>query len=181
VVGADDTKMKRDAVTDPVELCAEQPEPYVRPCWYRAYIDHRPEGFQARSAADVEGLCRGLAGLQREACITAASVIGPSDPSDQLELCAQLADPLDAANCVRGTKVQNLLDAPMATYVELIERCGAFSGSARTACHRWLGKTLAVLTDGAFAREGCPRLSGRARRQCEAGAASMDEALVTFS
>ena len=182
VVGADDTKMKRDAVTDPVELCRDQPEQYVRPCWYRAYIDNRPEGFQVRSSADVEGLCRGLGGLQREACVTAASVIGPSDPAAQLQLCAELGDTLDAANCVRGTKVQNLLDAPTETYVGLIEQCSTFRRAARVACYRWLGKTLAVLTNGEFARKGCPQLPGAAaRRECEAGAATMDEALVTFS
>jgi hypothetical protein len=68
-----------------------------------------------------------LAGLQREACITAASVIGPADPA------------------------------------------------------RWLGKTIGVLTDGGFAQAGCPQLAAPARRQCRAGAAGMDEALVTFS
>jgi hypothetical protein len=182
VAGADDTKQKRDAVTDPVELCADQPEPYVRACWYRAYIDHRPEGFQVRSSADIEGLCRGLGGLQREGCVTAASVIGPSDPAVQLGLCAELANELDAANCVRGTKVQNLLDAPIDTFVGLIDQCRGFQRGARAACYRWLGKTLSVLTDGEFASAGCPRLSGAAaRRECEAGAATIDEALVTFS
>jgi hypothetical protein len=39
-----------------------------------------------------------------------------------------------------------------------------------------------VLTDGAFGRVGCPELTGaEARRDCEAGAARIDEALVTFS
>jgi hypothetical protein len=39
-----------------------------------------------------------------------------------------------------------------------------------------------VLTDGRFARLGCPRLEpARARRQCRAGAETMEEALVTFS
>jgi hypothetical protein len=39
-----------------------------------------------------------------------------------------------------------------------------------------------VLTDGAFGRDGCPRLRGaQARRACAAGAATMDEALETFS
>jgi hypothetical protein len=182
VVGADDARLTEEPVTDPRELCAEQPEPYVRGCWYRAFIDNRPKGFEITAPEDVVGLCEGLPGLQREACITAASVIGPSDPAEQLELCAAVRDPRDAANCVRGTKVQNLLDAPTATYVGLIERCGDFRRTARAACYRWLGKTLAVLTDGEFARAGCPRLrAAAARRECEAGAATMDEALVTFS
>ena len=113
--------------------------------------------------------------------MTAGSVIGPSDPAEQLELCAGLRDASDAANCVRGTKVQNLLDAPIADYVRLIRRCGRFDGSARAECYRWLGKTLAVLTDGEFGRSGCPQLRAAARRECEAGARTIDEALVTFS
>jgi hypothetical protein len=45
-----------------------------------------------------------------------------------------------------------------------------------------LGKTLGVVTDGDFARAGCPQLEAAdARRLCDAGARSMDEALVTFS
>jgi hypothetical protein len=66
--------------------------------------------------------------------------------------------------------------------VDLISRCAVFLGAPRAACYRWLGKTLAVVTDGRFARTGCPRLaSARARSWCRAGARSMHEALVTFS
>jgi hypothetical protein len=84
--------------------------------------------------------------------------------------------------CVRGTKVQNLLDYPASTHVDLISRCAVFTGAARAACFRWLGTTLAVLTDGKFARTGCPRLEPeRARRLCQAGARSMNDALATFS
>ncbi len=85
-------------------------------------------------------------------------------------------------SCVRGTKVQNLLDYPTSTHVDLISRCAVFTGAPRAACFRWLGKTLAVLTDGKFARSGCPRLgSARARQLCRAGARTMNDALVTFS
>ena len=57
-----------------------------------------------------------------------------------------------------------------------------FDGRPRTGCYFWLGKTLAVVTDGAFAEEGCPELQSDAvRRECTAGADSMDEALVTLS
>jgi hypothetical protein len=109
-------------------------------------------------------------------------VIGPPDPAVQLQLCGGLADRSDAENCVRGTKVQNLLGYPVATYVQLIERCELLARAARAACYRWLGKTLAVLTNGDFERAGCPRLTAAdARRQCSAGARSMHEALVTFS
>jgi hypothetical protein len=78
--------------------------------------------------------------------------------------------------------VQNLLGRPTAVYVELIDRCELFAGATRGACYRWLGKTLAVLTDGEFARIGCPQLVDKdARRECRAGARTLDEPLVTFS
>jgi hypothetical protein len=46
---------------------------------------------------------------------------------------------------------------------------------------RWLGKTITVVTDGAFARSGCPRLAPGARQACAAGARTSEDALVTFS
>ena len=70
--------------------------------------------------------------------------------------------PGEAASCVRGTKVQNLLGASTDTFVRLIGRCDYFSGTARAACFLWLGKTITVVTDGAFARSGCPELAGPA-------------------
>lgn len=182
VVGADDARLREEPVLDPRVLCGAQRDAYVRPCWYRAFIDSRPQGFQVSSTQDLESMCDGLEGLQREACMTGASVIGPVDPAAQMQLCATLKDPLDAANCVRGTKAQRLLDGPDAAYVDLIARCATFADAARPACYRWLGKVLAVLTDGGFERFGCPELAGAAaRRECVAGARSMEEALVTFS
>jgi len=181
VVGADDASLSEEAVKDPRELCGAAPVQFVRPCWYRAWIENRPEGFDLTTAEDFDGLCFQLRGLQREACMTAASVIGPPDPAVQIDLCADLAAASDAEACVRGVKVQNLMGRPTAEFVELVDRCSVL-GQARDACYRWLGKTVAVLTDGAFAREGCPRLRGAAaRRACAAGAATMDDALETFS
>ena len=180
VVGADDARLPEDAVTDPRELCGAQPNAFVRPCWYRAFVDNRPDDVRIESPSDLDSLCSGLEGLQREACITAASVIGPPDPAAQLELCAGLADSADAESCIRGTKVQNLLGYPSSAFVDLIGGCDLVR-AARAACYRWLGKTLAVLTDGGFERTGCSRLPADARRHCRAGARSMDEALVTFS
>ena len=94
--------------------------------------------------------------------MTAASVIGPPDPRAQLRICSRLRDPSDAANCVRGTKVQNLQDAPTETYVRLIGGCERFAPAVRAACYGWLGKTLAVLTDGEF---GTHRLPAARRRR----------------
>jgi hypothetical protein len=182
VVGADEATIAGEPVTDPYLLCAEQPEAYVRPCWYRAFLENRPAGFRVEAPADIEDLCEGLEALQHDGCVTAASLIGPADPAEQLGICSRLRDPSDAANCVRGTKVQNLQDAPVETYVRLVGGCERFAPAARSACYRWLGKALAVLTDGDFGQTGCPRLGGAdARRECEAGARLMDEPLVTFS
>jgi hypothetical protein len=65
VVGADDAELSGEAVTDPRELCGAQAAAFVRPCWYRAFVDNRPEGFQVRSSRDLDDLCAGLERLQR--------------------------------------------------------------------------------------------------------------------
>lgn len=182
VLGADDASVPAGAVRDPRELCAAQPAVFVKPCWYRSFLENRSEGFVLETPEDLDGLCAGLERAQREGCITAAALIGPPDPTAQLDICARLRDPADAASCVRGTKVQNLLDAPTRTYVRLIDHCRTFARTPRPACYRWLGKALAVLTDGGFASDGCPRLKGAAaRRECLAGARTMEDALETFS
>ena len=82
---------------------------------------------------------------------------------------------------MRGTKVQNLQDAPTEAYVRLVGGCERFARAARGPCYRWLGKTLAVLTDGEFGQTGCSQLAEAARRECEAGARRMEDPLVTFS
>ena len=143
VIGVDEAIRAADAVTSPYELCAAQRDEFVRPCWYRAFVDTRPPGFQTASPSDLLRLCGGLDGVQRAGCMTAASVIGPTDPAVQLQLCASGLAPVDAVSCIHGTKVQNILGKPIATYVGLIGGCDAFSGAIRVACYRWLGKTLA--------------------------------------
>jgi hypothetical protein len=66
--------------------------------------------------------------------------------------------------------------------VRLAGRCELFAGATRTACYRWLGKAVAVLTDGAFLRRGCPLLEpADAPRACAAGARELESALETFS
>ena len=109
-------------------------------------------------------------------------MIGPADPEEQLALCADLDDQPDAVACIRGTKAQNLLGASTTAYVRLVRRCEIFAGATRLACYRWLGKAVAVLTDGAFQRGGCPLLpSAAARITCRAGAREREGPLVTFS
>jgi hypothetical protein len=182
--GVDEARLATEVEKNPRILCGEQPAEFVRPCWYRAFIENRPEGFVASTPEDLEGLCEGLRGVQRSGCMTAASVIGPADPAAQLVVCSRLPSAADAESCVRGTKAQNLLEADERELLRLIEGCARFGGRAgpRRECYRWLGKTLAVLTDGEFAGSGCPQLRGAAaRRECAAGAARMEDALVTFS
>jgi hypothetical protein len=179
-IGADDTTPPETLVDDPRKLCGAQAAEFVRPCWYRAFIDDRPDEPIA-SAADILALCDGLAGLQRQACITAASVVGPPDPPEQLSFCTEL-DGEDAVSCIRGTKVQNLIVSPPEDHVALIRGCDGFAAETRLACYRWLGKVLAVLTDGEFEQYGCESLAdGPARRACLRGAGEIDEPLVTFS
>ena len=182
VAGLDDAEPPAETETDQARLCSEQPDEFVRPCWYRAFVDRRPEGVVIESWSEIDSLCAGLSGLQREACITAASVIGPADPRVQIPLCRGFQG-REAVACIRGVKAQNLLGQPPEILLDTIQRCDLFAVSAtRNACYRWLGKTLSVLTDGAFAREGCRKLGGAmARRACTAGARSVDEPLVTFS
>jgi hypothetical protein len=181
VAGFDNTRAAGAApVTDPRELCAGQRPAFVAPCWYRAFVDTRATRPSTSSGGDIERLCSGLAGLQRGSCVTAAAVIGPPDPVDQLAICAEL-ETEDAESCIHGTKVQNLIKYPEATHVDLIRHCGFFQNDARLECYRWLGKTLSVITDGRFGETGCPQLVPDAATFCAEGAALIDEPLVTFS
>ena len=181
VAGLDETEQPAEVVDDPRRLCADQPERFVLPCWYRAYVDSRPPG-EITVTADLQRLCAELEGIQREGCITAGSVIGPADPRSQLAMCAGLRG-ADAQACIHGVKAQNFLGQSIEADVALVERCELFAEPAgRQECFRWLGKTLSVVTDGEFGEAGCTALSqADARRLCEQGAAAMDEPLVTFS
>ena len=181
VKGYDDTKSPAPRpVTNPKQLCAAQSPMFVKQCWYRSFLESRPAGFQTDSAASMDRLCAGLRGSQRDACITAASVIGPPDPADQLAICAQFRGP-DALSCIHGTKVQNLLRYPIGTYVGVIQGCNRFAGATKAACYSWLGKTISVVTNGRFRTIGCTKLAPDARRACVAGARSMNGPLETFS
>ena len=130
----------------------------------------------------LDVLCDGLHGLQRAACITGAALIGPADPEQQLELCAQFDDARDAVACIRGTKTQNLLGAATAAYVRLLGRCELFAGGTVTACYRWPGWRWPCSRTGGSSVTGCPALpSAPARTACGAGAREREGPLVTFS
>jgi hypothetical protein len=181
-MGVDDAPLAGRPIRDPRKLCASLSDEFVRPCWYRAFLETRPKDFALERAEDVEGLCSGLRGMQRSACITGASVIGPPDPRAQLRLCAGLRSAADAAACARGVKVANVPDAEMSEYVEIASGCADLPRGARAPCFGWMGTALTVVTDGAFAGEGCQGLAGNsARRACVAGANRSEGALETFS
>ena len=87
----------------------------------------------------------------------------------------------DASACLRGVPDQALAGRPR-QQLALIRACVRMAVGARASCYSWLGRTLAVVTNGVFRERGCTRLrSARARTDCSAGAARMYDALVTFS
>ena len=176
--GQDQTRKPRGAAMTIPVLCRNQPRDFVLPCWYRAFIENRPRGYQTRSARDLQYLCQDTSGLQRFGCITAASVIGSSNPLEQLTVCRELAI-TDMLACIHGTKVQNLNIASRIDQLRVINRCDAFPQAIQTGCYEWLAKVLAVITDGRFERDGCPDVIRP--RTCQRGARSYNGPLVTFS
>ena len=128
VNGIDATAKPKNPVTDPRELCGAQPEEFVRPCWYRAFVE-TAAGTRTESGAQIDEMCAGLEGLQRQACVTGAIVIGPPDPRNQLAVCASLEPTTDVAACIRGTKVQNLINFTRELQVELIKDCKQISAA----------------------------------------------------
>jgi hypothetical protein len=158
------------------QLCSRYP--YVRGCWYRAFLENHPSR-PIRTAADLLAVCRGMRGLNHEACLTAGALVSSSDPFTQVRLCRGLHG-LDAVDCVRGTAVAALEQSPLSEQVELAASCRSFDAAARPGCYRWLGKALAVVTNGGFLRTGCARL-GSGAADCRRGAALYNGALVTFS
>ena len=170
VNGLDDTVKPENPVTEPRELCGAQPEEFVRPCWYRAFVE-TAAGTRTESAAQFEELCGGLTGLQRHACVTGASVIGPPDPLNQLTVCASLDDPQDVEACIRGTKVQNLLNFDPQLQVDLIKACNPRSAARlrSRATAGWARRSASSAT-ASSSDTGCPELpTPAARRACLAG------------
>jgi hypothetical protein len=175
--GADGTARPRGAEISPRSLCDGRLT-YVRPCWYRYFLE-RALALPVRTPADLRRSCRGLQALERSACISAAALTISSNPFDQMRVCAQLRGP-DAASCVRGVPDQALA-GQAAKQLALVRACGQMAVGARRSCYEWLGRTLAVVTNGAFRVWGCGQLGRFARAACVAGAKKMDRALVTFS
>jgi len=168
--GADGTTRPRGAALSPHVICDGR-FTYVRPCWYRYFLE-QPIGRPIRDAADLRSACRGLSPIERFGCISGATLTVSSDPFEQIRVCARLSG-RDAAACVRGIADQALAGQPR-RQLALIRMCRAVGSD----CYAWLGRTLAVVTNGRFR---CSALAARGRRACRTGAAQMDDALVTFS
>jgi hypothetical protein len=106
-----------------------------------------------------------------------------------MRICAGLRG-RDASACLRGVPSQALAGEPgrqlrliraCSRQLRLIRACSRITVAARSECYAWLGRTLAVVTNGAFSERGCMKLTGSARSACVAGAKRLDAALVTFS
>jgi hypothetical protein len=178
-VGRDGTKRQRSGAVSARSLCGRQADDFVRPCWFRYFLELPPKRLPA-NATGVRKLCRGLEGIQRVGCVSAASLITSADPFTQMNICARLRG-ADVVSCLYGLSVQNLSDAAGARRVSLIERCGKLRPAARSGCYEWLGTGLTVVTNGRFRHLGCPFIGRDGRSSCLAGANRMNKALVTFS
>jgi hypothetical protein len=179
IAGRDSTQRQRHAVTSARVLCVRAISAFVRPCWYRYFLELPPKQLPT-NAAGIRALCAGLTALQRAGCIGAASLITSPDPFIQIRICARLRA-ADTVSCLYGMNVQNVATARGSQRVKLIERCSALRRSAQGACYEWLGTTLSVVTNGRFERLACPFIAPAGRTACLGGASRMNRALVTFS
>jgi hypothetical protein len=177
--GGDGTTRPKGADTDPRSLCAAYE--YARPCWYRFFWE-RKLSERVDGRADLRRLCRGVDGPQRAGCIAGASLLIVRDraPADHAKVCTGLGG-TDALNCLRGVNVP-VLAGKRSEQFRLLRTCSGMPRSTRGGCYAWFGRTLAVVTNGRFARSGCPRLrTAEARAACFAGARRMGQPLGTFS
>ncbi len=177
--GGDGTTRPQNADTSPRAVCGRVT--FVRPCWYRFFWERMPE-VRVYDPEDIMRLCVGLRGIQRAGCVAGASLSmsRAREPADQARTCG-LLDGADALNCIRGVAVPALANRWF-EQLRLIRTCRGFPKEARWGCFSWFGRTLAVVTDGRFTRDGCPHLDPRhARISCVAGARRMQHALRTFS
>jgi hypothetical protein len=177
--GGDDTTRPKAADTNPRTLCARFE--FARPCWYRFFWE-RKQSAQVDEASDLRRLCRGLTGLQRAGCISGASLLAVRnrDPFEHARLCRGLGRN-DALNCFRGVSVP-LLVGNRWDQLRLTRSCAKLPQASRFGCYSWFGRTINVVTNGRFEREGCPRLRiPEARVACLSGARKFGKAIGTFS
>jgi hypothetical protein len=179
IEGADQTRMPAGGAASPRAHSGRQTREFVRACWYRALLEHPPPGG-VETATGVLTTCRGLHGLQHSACVTAASLIVSADPFEQMQVCARLRGD-DAASCVRGVRIPAVAGDTTTQQLQLLARCARLDPAARNGCYFWLGKGLAVVTNGGFLRTGCTRLPRPDATACRAGARTYQGPLETFS
>jgi len=179
LAGRDATRKQRRGTTSARVLCARAIPAFVRPCWYRYFLEVTPE-TPPTNAAGVRASCTGLKARQRAGCIAAAALITSADPFIQIRICNRLRG-ADTISCLYGMNIQNVATARGSKRVRLIEQCSILRRSAQGACFEWLGTTLSVVTNGRFRTLACPFIQPDGRNACLAGAGRMNRALVTFS
>ena len=177
--GGDGTTRPNGASASARSVCARYA--LARPCWYRFFWE-RKSSVRVYHAADILSLCSGLTGIQRAGCISGASLqmSRAREPVDHARTCSGLAG-TDTLNCLRGVVVPGVANRPFEE-LRLIRTCSSLPKTTRYGCFAWFGRTLAIVTDGRFRRDGCPHLDPQhARISCVAGAKRMRHALGTFS
>ena len=177
--GGDGTTRPSEADTDPRSVCGRYAFP--RPCWYRYFWERQGDEW----VGGVDGLlrlCGKLSGMERAGCMGGASLLLQRELGsvDHALVCARLGA-TDSVDCVRGVNVP-VVAGDKYEQLRLFRTCRKFPQHARHRCYAWFGKTLTVVTDGRFARSGCPNLNvPDVRAACIAGARRANQALVTFS
>jgi hypothetical protein len=177
--GGDGTSAPENADDSPESVCGAYT--YKRPCWYRYFWERRAE-TRVYAAADLLEQCDGQEGLQRAGCVSGASLLisRERDPVDHARVCAEV-EGVDTYNCLRGVNVP-ALEGKTFEQLRLVRTCGDLPTTTRWGCFAWIGRTLAVLTDGRFRESGCAQLEPEhARISCSAGGARMGRPLRTFS
>ena len=177
--GGDGTTQQPNADASPRSVCGRTT--LVRPCWFRFFWERMPD-VRVDDPADITRLCSGLTGMQRAGCVAGASLSmsRARDPIEHARTCG-LLDGADPLNCIRGVVVPALAGQPLEQR-RLIGTCSGFPSETAWGCYAWFGRTLSVVTDGRFRREGCRRLDpSHARHSCVAGAKRMLDPLATFS
>src|SRR5205823_4645344 len=170
--GADDSTVPLHPVTSPRRLCAEPGyRGYAIECWYRYWVEKLP-GPLLRTASDVLGVCRGLAGGQRTGCIAGAAKDVSDVPAAQAHICTRL-NRADGLACLRGVANQAYVGQPRKERA-LFGVCRRMASPG--GCAAWFGLTFNVLENGRFA---CP--AGPLLAACRAGARRWHGPLETFS
>ena len=210
--GADETNRPENAETSARSLCARQISAFVRGCWYRFFLERPPArrvreardirrlchglgGLQRSGCVAAASLVVSADPFEQTHVCVQLGYTAPHRPTlgrawafhvPAAEVLARLLDDSalrtsDSVSCLRGVLVPAVAGLP-SRQLGLIGMCGDMRAQAERGCYEWFGKTLAVVTDGAFGARGCSRLrSALGRAACTAGARAIDEPLVTFS